>query len=298
MRRQKENFLLQAVSGDILWLRQLQTGTFSGRIHSVFERVINILGNDGELYSLTTTALDSGPLSLRLAPFPPVGSLGAGEAATLRNGLLWAGNWSVDFSRAESWRGQLPPFPAAAVLAKSLPVLADCICQQGCAGGMRDFLIPSESADVMSRCLAQRAGALLTALANGDWTAADAAVARLLGLGTGMTPSGDDFCWGLVTVMNMPHGPFSAAYRQFGERLAVNAAGRTTDLSAAMLRQAASGRVRERVLKLLQALAAGEEPVIRAAAGAVLEIGALSGTDQAVGIYAGLDLAVRRLLET
>lgn len=291
--------MLTAVSGDAPFLARLAAGTFSGRVHSIFAQVINIVSTDDELYSLTTDGMDPGPLSLRVAigkPWPEW-PITAGDAVLSAEGILTVGSVPVVWRTAAVWQGILPSFPrwsppeGRAVLDS----LAAEIRRQGRPGGMLELLLPSGTADVTARTLKQRAENLLAALAAADWPAADTAAVRLLGLGGGLTPSGDDFCCGLLMAVNMAAGPFSEEYRRFGQRLVLAATSRTTDISAAMLRQAATGRARERVLLLLRQLASGDMAPIKAALAPVLAIGSLSGTDLTVGLYAGLELGNNKI---
>ena len=83
--------------------------------------------------------------------------------------------------------------------------------QYGQAGGLKDYL-ETEPADrikdVFARTLKERAKTLTAALSARDFIKARLAGDRILGLGGGQTPSGDDFCAGLIGVFNMPGGPF------------------------------------------------------------------------------------------
>ncbi len=130
-------------------------------------------------------------------------------------------------------------------------------------------------------------------LTDGSVAAALDASVPLLGRGPGATPSGDDILSGLlVALVRTTDGPTRRAVTTAGDRLAARAAGRTTDVSAALLAQAACGRSRGEVRKVLEALlapddAAGEEsgahPAPERELGALAAVGHSSGVDTLVG---------------
>jgi hypothetical protein len=88
--------------------------------------------------------------------------------------------------------------------------------------------------------LEDRLGSLRRSLAAHDPAAMQPAATALLGLGTGLTPEGDDLLAGfLVTLAAVPRARPLA--RQLGDIATSLAATRTTTLSAALLRDAADG---------------------------------------------------------
>lgn len=133
------------------------------------------------------------------------------------------------------------------------------------------------------------------ALATGDRAAGTAAMRRLVGLGPGLTPSGDDTLTGLAAALYAVGHP--AATWLTGALDDLDA--RTTFVAAAMLRHAARGEVAERTHRLLAALLApggGAGDDVPAAIRATVAWGATSGSDLLVGVLLGLDAAtgVRR----
>jgi hypothetical protein len=100
--------------------------------------------------------------------------------------------------------------------------------------------------------LDERLGALTRALAAGAGTDLRVAAAAMIGLGPGLTPQGDDVLAGLlVTLVAAP------ATRPLAGRLAdavSRTAGRTTSLSAALLRDAADGFAVPAVVDLVDVL--------------------------------------------
>jgi len=104
---------------------------------------------------------------------------------------------------------------------------------------------------------------------------ADAAADRLVGLGPGLTPAGDDVLAGTLAALHLFGGP----------PLRVRAAGRTTTLSAALLACAARGEVLAQAATLLRALAGDGAPAL--AALTLTRVGHTSGRDLAAGLLLG-----------
>jgi hypothetical protein len=108
----------------------------------------------------------------------------------------------------------------------------------------------------------------------------------VLGRGPGATPSGDDVVTGiLLTLFRTTDGRRRERVSRAGERVVAEAEGRTTDVSTALLAQAARGRTSGRVetgLRALLAPAASERGYEDALAD-VIRLGHTSGADTVVG---------------
>jgi hypothetical protein len=108
----------------------------------------------------------------------------------------------------------------------------------------------------------------------------------LAGLGTGLTPSGDDFLGGAMLWAWLTH----PAPESFCYAIAQAAAPRTTTLSAAFLRAASRGECSAAWHALLAALNEGAGEQITTAAQGVLAHGASSGADILAGFLWGARL--------
>jgi hypothetical protein len=112
------------------------------------------------------------------------------------------------------------------------------------------------------------------------------AAVGLVGLGPGLTPSGDDFLVGLLAGLEAIGHPARAT---IAAAVAGVAPSRTTPIGAWVLRHAARGSFPERLHDALIALARGDEAAIRDAIERAMAYGATSGADTLVGLFAGLD---------
>ena len=107
----------------------------------------------------------------------------------------------------------------------------------------------------------------------------------LLGVGRGLTPSGDDFIIGLLLALNRwrvgswPH----SGLRRLNQEVTDAAYQRTTRLSANMIECAALGEADERLVAVADCISVGDPPEAECVS-RVLGWGASSGTDALIGM--------------
>jgi hypothetical protein len=206
-------------------------------------------------------------------------------SATIDIDLTRAAIWSPTLPAAARFRpaGELGPVVAAArrLAADLAPV-----------GGLAPLL--SDGAGNGDPWLV-RAGVLvraqLEALGTGDVAAAVGPTIDLIGLGVGLTPSGDDYLVGVLAGLDATGHP---ARPDLAAAIAAQAPDRTTAVGAATLRHAAAGAFSERLHAVLIALAGGRLDGVAAAIGRATAYGATSGSDTLVGVFAALDLEAAR----
>ena len=276
---------------------------FSAHIHSVYKKVINIKAHDNKMYCIAANSMDNAPAVIKVytphdVDFRQVAF--AGDAVIFVHKYNFQPNAPVvvNMENAKTWVCELPAFQKnTEILKKNIAELQKVIAIYGKSGGIKSSE-PSASKYPMTfqRFLEQRVKELVVSLQNNDFAQAVDFGLKVLGLGCGQTPAGDDFLCGLITVFNMDKTPFGAEFKQFGHIIAGEAFKKTTAVSQVMLNNAAFGLSREHVINLLEVLQQ-EVPTekIAEAAKKVLAIGSTSGTDLAVGLVAGLDLGVSRL---
>ncbi|MDP5226589.1 MULTISPECIES: DUF2877 domain-containing protein [Arthrobacter] len=299
----------RALSSDTRLRRILQAlAARSGglSVHSVFTHVINFLTPDGRLVTFASGGLDDAPWTLRAdlpdwAGFPVV----AGESVRVTPSSVVLADGAV---LLEGWRGAEPwepsPLPAAddAGPPELLEALQDWIARHGVPGGMLAAVGANSFEAAVQARLGEASASLSEALIWYSKTGRadfldpellDRAILGLVGLGAGLTPSGDDHLCGVALVAARPGSRLSGVG---GRLLAVLDAypERTTDVSEATLREAAEGRARQSLLDLLAGLTAvvpGDvDPLehLRPLLVQVLGIGRTSGTDILSGLLAGL----------
>jgi len=132
--------------------------------------------------------------------------------------------------------------------------------------------------------------ALRGAVRRADLDAALRTATRLIGMGPGLTPAGDDVMAGTVAGLVLLGHP---AAPRFAAGVDALAACRTTELSRAVLRHAAAGRVSSEYAAVLHALV-GERP-LAPAVDALLTSGSTGSRATALGLCTAIDLVERTL---
>lgn len=179
--------------------------------------------------------------------------------------------------------------------------LLDQLCRETPkSGGIMDYLGhyrfeegifkkgPAEG--VLKREIGRRFELLLAGIARNDDFLISEGVHGFLGLGPGMTPSGDDFLVGFLCGITFLHPEACRpANIKLAQYLAQEAPVLTTALSAEYIKYAAFGSYHAYFLNLLQALCQGDEDEIITAGNAMLSLGHYSGTDLLLGfVYGGM----------
>ena len=141
--------------------------------------------------------------------------------------------------------------------------------------------------------------ALADCCADADLAGAVEIAESLIGLGPGLTPSGDDVLGGLLLALRLLGGVIRGGTKAvwladwLGAAVTSFAAARTTPLSATLLHCAARGQTAAEVAAVLHGFA-GEEPILPAIR-TLLATGHTSGADLAWGLSAGCRAALALL---
>lgn len=279
-------------------LRRLNRRTLP--VHSVFERSINLLIGPTILLTITSPSLGRSPFGLAaqgdLAPILP--TIRRADALTWHAGALWAAGARLFTLAAE------PPYPSGLAVADPHPS-ADAptfhrLLQGLVVGQPRGLaeLLPhwprggpltpvAEHPALQSPWIA-RASTAMAVFGRGDAAELPAAAPRLLGLGIGLTPSGDDFLIGYLAG-RLAQGR-RAEVRAIGRALAPRAFTATSLVSASYLRHAFRGRFGSQLRHLIGVLhTPSTSPAeLRAAASQVIAVGSTSGWDSLIGLLTAL----------
>ncbi len=259
-------------------------GDFTGRVRELHRRAC-VLGLDDDI-DVTLTTQDAGalPFGITLATpadfaFPPLVAPMAACAA--RHGVLRiaGGTLAIDLRHAVRWRSPLQTLRLDLRRSPSVAAwhaVAAAVASDGRAEPLRHAAAPA----IRMLGMATRGG-------NVD--AAVAALTRLVGLGEGRTPAGDDFIVGFVTGLLAcgADGPEPGLLALFRDRLDVLAA-RTGRASHVYLRAAAAGEVSQRLFDVLAAMAQGDcDRPLSPAVAAALAVGHSSGACGLLGLLHG-----------
>jgi hypothetical protein len=260
----------------------------AGRVHSIFKTAINMACSDAMVVLLEARHADV-PHGIRIASRDwarldgldvDVDCRLSGEVLEIpsipaRIHLSGAAVWHLDLTAVGF---SLLPAHAANACATLGPLLAAHCARQPHHDGLR-----AKYLDRVERCAAELAQALRAR----DAVAAAQTLNGLIGLGCGLTPSGDDFIIGCLAGLALGACADAANLcfvRELSARLMV---ANTTPVSCQHLRDACRLRFARPLAELAAAVAGGAR--LRPALAAVLAVGGYSGADAASGLLAALE---------
>ncbi len=274
-------------------------GEFPVRVHSVFRAALNLRPPDGDLLTLLSAETDDSPRGVRLASAEDFSSLGlaAGDGgvftvdAIVLERSAGSGRFRVDCAAARRLAAQpAPPLRGDGERWRAGVALLEAL-QERAATDLRiaPLLSGARPFGAMGERLTQAALDLGRGVRAGRLDAMRAAAARLVGLGQGLTPAGDDFLCGFVAAGHCRRAAGSAR-SQLVSALAKavrELLGQTTDISASFLRDALAGRVSPPLAALAAACSGAPGSDLRGAILRLAAIGHSSGLDAATGFLYG-----------
>jgi len=260
-----------------------------GRVLAVLRKALYLQSDLGHIVCVTPADAEDGPLTLRVRHLSQVlrdvQVRPGAPFAVDENGIRLYDPVSISWSRASAW---LPTFPAQTG-SKYARGQAAAELTRMLANVNRDDLIPSRN--LIENRLKEGLCALSLSVHGGSVDTAQDAALGLLGLGEGLTPSGDDIVMGwlamLVWQANLGLFPRLAVTALAGA-ISEAAPTRTNVISARLLYYAARGLVYAPAMQLGAVLLAGYDRGVEAPAHRLLTIGSSSGADMASGLLAGL----------
>jgi hypothetical protein len=252
-----------------------------GHVLGVFRQACDVELAGYGIVAIVTDLIGDGPFHVVVRAGADLDRIGPADPVMLASGRLAIGPVAVDLRSAAVWE----PSPDWTRLRNQ---------SRSIAAALRDLrhALDTTRGPPLALALGSPAAGLLAAAvhaADADlragWAGNDASlsrgVARLAGLGPGLTPAGDDFLLGLLVWAWLAH-PTPAA---FGRTVSGTASPRTTALAAAWLTAAADGYVGTVWHRFLATVARDAGPAeILAAADRVLDFGATSGADALAGL--------------
>ena len=273
------------------WLLRSRQGHPPVRVLGVFERACDLVTHAGDVVALVVPQIGDGPLNIVIdGSARAFAGIAPGAPVTLDGDRLRIGRLRVDLDGATVWEPR-PDWDALrarrSALVLSLPFLQTTCLRHAPAGSLMALLLdPLPHADAAHCAVLSTAREATYALRQG-WAGnsdeLNEGASALAGLGSGLTPAGDDFLVGTMLSAWLAH----PAPGTLCQAIAQAAVSRTTTLSAAFLRAAARGECSAAWHALLAALITHTcevaENRIAAAAGDILRHGATSGADSLAG---------------
>jgi hypothetical protein len=215
------------------------------------------------------------PLSL-VCPGFPVSRVSLADEVVVENGTMRIGLADLDVAAIPLWQPQLPN----ALGGRGLRVLASL-------GTCAPRPALDNAHDRVGVALARLVAAMEQPSSFG--CEFGEALDATIGLGPGLTPSGDDALVGLLTLLSHSEHGAPVLHRlrsSIEQRLCA-----TTHYSARLLQLAGLGETHEGILRVL--CAANDPDALPAAVERLLTFGATSGADTVIGVVAGAQLLLR-----
>jgi hypothetical protein len=244
------------------------------------------LTSDGDIVALVLPEIDKGPLNIVVDGHPGVFTpIEPSKPAWIGESVLCLGKLEIRLSQATVWE------PCAdwkhlrqsqEQIKERLPQVQDLALHHAPANS----LIRGQFTDSPFVATAWEVAQDLTGIWDSGWSAherLEAVTAQLAGLGSGLTPAGDDFLAGIMLRAWLAH----PEPRPFCQAIFAAAACRTNRLSVAFLQAAARGECAIAWHRLFEALQSGEQADLIAAVQGVVAHGHTSGADMLAGfLYA------------
>src|SRR3954466_13243325 len=210
----------------------------------------------------------------------PLVALPSGAPAVVGGGRIVVGDLAVS---AAAWWNPRPKLPSLrpALLPEGVRQLRNAVYGEGVPHSA--FTLPGLPSGPSGPLAALRG-----AVRRADLDAALRTATRLVGLGPGLPPAGDDVLAGTTAGLVLLGHP---AAERFGAGVTALAAGRTTELSRALLRHAAAGRVSGEFAAVLRGLVG--DGALAPAIQALLATGSTSGRALGLGLCTAIDLVDR-----
>jgi hypothetical protein len=269
---------------------RLDAGQFKARVLAVFDRACNLVTPDSDVVTLVIPGIGDGPLNVVVdgASGLFAGVSTSAVAKLERDRLQVDGLW-VDLEGAAVWEPR-PDWDTLrarrTAIGSWLPHLRALCLRHAPAGSLLALLGGSPPEDTSTHAIlsaAQKATVALQEGWAGDTQKLHEGAADLAGLGSGLTPSGDDLLAGAMLWAWLAH----PTPEMFCRAVARVAAPRTTTLSAALLKAAARGECSAAWHALLSELSMGQRKGARnkiaEAVHEILSRGATSGADSLAG---------------
>lgn len=271
-----------------------RTGT--AQVTAVFARSLYVERN-GRLACIGSPAIGNGPLNAVLSISPPdrwLDGISPGTSVVVDKNAIVIGKLTFDTTHAHLWQPLDWPTPnRPTLLAADLSRLIDSTRQKAPEDGLfRCALLPETTSPTtpVARIAAPRIACLIAwleeTLAATPECPSPPPPTDLLGLGPGLTPSGDDLLAGVVVALRSVREADTAD--RLAQALLTTAPAATTSLSAQLLAAAAEGFAHEALHDLLIALLTADLPAANSALARLDRIGHTSGWDAAAGAILAL----------
>lgn len=270
--------------------RQRLENSRDATICAVFRRSFYLETAAGDLACIGPRAIGAGPINM-ICDLPDAidwqasGLRSDTRVAIARGRFVVAGQYEFDFSAARVWR----PAPLSAgwtgeTLRQGLDALDAAAAAYDLSDGLAALARRDGNAMPRARAAVDALGRWLNEAITDPRQDIPPEIAFLIGLGPGLTPSGDDLIGGAMIALHM-FSHVEAADRLAGWALPIARRG-TGKFSLAHLEQAAGGQGAEALHRVIAAITDGNEAALKICLREIDLIGHSSGWDALAGAAA------------
>jgi len=287
---------LYVLTADRHFLNLLNQPQLSGKIEQVFSKAINVfIGN--QLFTLLSSQLDNAPNSCRLLNKNlALLNINSSDNFQILNGKVSIGDcYWLSFSLCTVWQQSVINFINDKVNKKNYQSFllkqineVDFILSEAKSSLFNyqgDNLFYLASAEKLNQL---RSDLICLIKKKQRKNLADV-IRQFVGLGIGLTPSGDDYLVGLMAFLLLKGNPVAVLYHDFYQGI-IQGNEKTTAISAITLKKALDHEYRENMCQLIQSLVDANEINIHSQILNILNIGSSSGSDMLFGIRDALYL--------
>ncbi|MDK7757531.1 MULTISPECIES: DUF2877 domain-containing protein [Providencia] len=281
---------LYGLTADTHFLNLLHQPSPQGTIEQVFNKAINF-SIDNVLYTLLCSQLDNAPNSCRLINKDfSLFDIKEGESINLLDKEILVGNnYLLSFSLCKEWQQPVINFndnklkkPSYLLYIEKQISSLDLILTENKSSLFKyqgdNFFYLS-----MTKQLVQLRSELIESIIKKDKENIVYVIRQFVGLGIGLTPSGDDYLVGLMAFLLLIGHPVATFYPEFFKGI-TQSLGQTTPISAITLEKALNREYRENMQQLIQSLVDAKETNIYPQFLEILNIGSSSGSDMLFGL--------------
>lgn len=277
----------------VAWARQVGTRVprteCVGTVLQTYSRACTIALSDEGIVVLLAPSAGMVAHGIRLIePLAFETAMRSGDSVWLGVDRLTIGrSLIVQVRAADTWEAELRPGMALSPFAADT---AEALRELAAGGELLDFMLGRDGQSAICSIVGRVLPTLAVATQCGDVQAALQSLSTLVGLGPGLTPSGDDFIVGLLAGLSI--GAATQSRRAFLHALCAGVSGmaaHTTPVSRQHLLDASELAFSERLSDVCLAVVRGLPPaVLLARAAAQLAVGASSGGDAMAGLVFAL----------
>lgn len=267
---------------------------FNATIQSLFVSSLNLrLDNYDKLITILVSDHYDLPQGIRVNQTLPIQPLNIGGAAVSRGGIIRfeSSPLAIDLRGAKIWGGKLPHLNEPTEQAWSI------IWQTLNAGQIQsksdliaEELFQPDHAPHLTRNLSMPVRGLIAAAERFDPHACTDAAKKMIGLGPGVTPTGDDILIGFMAGLYCMLGCKTDRLNfieEFGKGLFFLSK-KTNEISRTYIQHAIKGEFSSSMVGLIEAIRAGDEGRLICATKSTMQIGHSSGMDSITGFLVAL----------